>query len=348
MKKRVLYYSCLIVGDFVAFLGIAILANLLINKDFSKINIAFILSALVICVLKVLVGILFKTYRLLWMFSIKRNLFKLAIVNISADLVFFLLSISPSVANFTGFTMSIVESAVLMEFAYLIISRFAVSVYLNYFYKSKDKTGKKLVRTLIVGAGNAGAMVLNELGTSNEFGYNIVGFVDDSEDKIGTYISNVKVFGPISDVNNIAIKQGAKKIVIALPSAGFAKMKEITNIIDYKKFDVEILPDKSKLLQDNLKGSIRRVSICDLLGRKPVELDKTKLNDFINNKVVLVTGGGGSIGSEICRQVLDYNPKKLIIFDIYENTTYELKTELDFKYRLKEPKPDYLALIGSV
>lgn len=125
-------------------------------------------------------------------------------------------------------------------------------------------------------------------------------------------------------------------------------MKEVVNIIDYKDVTVEVLPDKTKLLQSNLQANLRKVEIADLLGRSPVELDKTKLNDFINDKTVLVTGGGGSIGSEIARQILDYNPKQLIIFDIYENTTYELKTELDMKYHKSEKKPNYLALIGSV
>ena len=333
MSKRRIYSLGLMLGDLLAFFLIFILSSMLIYKDPNRLNSIFILSALVISASKIVICFCLKTYNLLWMYSIRRNLTKLVVISLGIDLIFFVLALIPAIAEFSGVSATLFIVVMLMEFAYLIVTRFGLSIYFNYFYRKKEKAEEQ-IRTVIIGAGSAGSMVLNEIANRKEYGYKVVGFVDDSKDKIGTVVGNVKVYGPISNINSIVRKVNAKKLIVAIPSAGIARAKEI--------------PDKSKLLQDDLTASIRKVDIVDLLGRTPVELDKTKLNYFINDKVVLVTGGGGSIGSEICRQILDYKPKKLIIFDIYENSTYELKTELDFKYRDSEYKPDYLALIGSV
>ena len=319
---------------------------MLITKDVQAIDLAFILSSITLSAVKVLVGILCKLYNLLWMYSIRKNLVRLLTIVFAFDLVILAVSYIPQVAEYTGFLASIYISIMLLEFFYLVSSRFAMSIYFNMFYKKKGEAEAQY-RTLIVGAGNAGAMVLNEIGRK-EYGYQIVAFIDDSKDKIGTIINNVKVYGPIENINEIVKKLHIEKIIIAIPSSGMARMKEVANIIDYKNVAVEILPDKSKLLQSNLHANLRKVEIADLLGRSPIELDKTELNSFISGKTILVTGGGGSIGSEIARQVLEYHPKQLVIFDIYENTTYELKTELDMKYHKSEVKPNYLALIGSV
>ena len=347
MNKRILYNLGLAFIDFIVFFLICILSVMIVTKDTSYFNTNYLISILIISFVKVALSYAFKTYNMLWMYSIRRNLTKLIIITLAIDLIFLILSLIPALGDYTKVKTSIFIVIMLLEFAYLVISRFGLSVYFNYFYH-KTETNNSLTNTVIVGAGSAGAMVLNEIGRNKEYGYKIVGFIDDSVDKIGQVINNVKVYGPIADINEIVKKLGARKVIIAIPSVGINKLKEITNLIEYKDITVEILPDKAKLLQTDLSSTIRKVEIADLLGRTPIELDKSKLNSFLNNKVVLVTGGGGSIGSEICRQVLEYNPRKLIIFDIYENTTYELKTELDLKYRKRDVQPDYLALIGSV
>ena len=347
MTKKVLYNLGLALIDFVVIFLICILAMFIIYKDTQYLDKNFIVSTLIISFVKVGVSYLCKTYNMLWMYSIRRNLAKLVIITLLVDIFFIILSLIPAVGEFTRVRFTLYIVVMLLEFAYIVLSRFGLSVYFNMFYHKKEKP-ENSVRTLIVGAGEAGAMVLNEIGNKKEYGYKIVGFVDDNQDKIGQLINNTKIYGPISEINNIVKKLDAQKIIIAIPSLGINKVKDITNLIEYKDVTVEILPDKAKLLQTDLKSTIRKVEIADLLGRTPIELDKSRLNSFLNDKVVLVTGGGGSIGSEICRQVLEYKPRKLIIFDIYENTTYELKTELDLKYRNSDYNPDYLALIGSV
>lgn len=334
MNKRRIYTLGLMLIDFIALFVICILGVLLITKDFTRIDLAYVISALTISFVKVTVGYLLKTYKMLWMYSIRRNLFKLILISLSVDFIFLLVSMIPEVGHYTGVRTSIVIAIVLFEFAYLVTSRFVISIYFNYFYKRKDiVVNDKLTPTIIVGAGSAGAMVLNEIGVKKEYGFKIVGFVDDSKDKIGQVINNVMVYGPISEINEIIDKLSAKKVIIAIPSVGFAKLKEITNSIDYKKVEVLILPDKTKLLHNDITSTIRKVEIADLLGRHEITLNDEAVTNFYKDKVVLVTGGGGSIGSELCRQIAKMHPKKLVILDIYENCAYEIQQELKFKYK---------------
>lgn len=334
MKKRIIFTVCLIAIDFAALFAMCIFGVLLITKDFSNIDLKFIISSLIISCVKISVCFVLKTYKMLWMYSIRRNLTKLVIVSIGLDLLFLLASMIPAIGNYTGVKTSIFISIMLLEFTYLVVSRFGLSVYFNYFYKKEQKNKPcELVPTVIIGAGEAGAMVLNEIGNKKEYGYKIVGVVDDSDSKIGQYISNVEIFGPIANINEIVRKLGAKKIIIAIPSVGLSKLKEVTNLIDYRGVQVEILPDKARLLHNDLTSTIRKVEIADLLGRHEIKLNDQAVTDFYNNKVVLVTGGGGSIGSELCRQIATMHPKKLIILDIYENCAYEIQQELKFKYK---------------
>lgn len=334
MNKKLLYNLLISFGDLIAFFILSILGCLLITKDLNYLTINVLLSILAISIFKVIVGFAIGTYKYLWMYSIRRNLTNLIFGTLVIDIILLILSFIPNVSKFTGINASIYISVILMEFAYLVISRFGLSVYFAHFYKS-PKPNKELVRTLIVGAGSAGAMVLTELGRTKEYGYKIVGFIDDSKDKIDTYINGVKVYGPISEINFFVKKLNAKRIVIAIPSAGIQKIKEITNLIEYKNVSVEILPDKTKLLQSDVATNIRKVEIADLLGRKQLDVIDDNTAKFYKDKVVLVTGGGGSIGSELCRQVAKMEPKKIIILDIYENCAYDIQQELKMKYGSK-------------
>lgn len=332
MKKSVIYMILWMLLDFIFFSLLFFFAGLLITKDVSIFASPLTISMFSIAAIKVILGYTFKTYRLIWRYSIRRNLVRLIVISLSIDLVFLCLSLIPPLSNKTGVKTSIFIATMLMEFVYLVASRFGLSVYYNQIL-DKNFLSNDGTRTLIIGAGSAGALVLNEIGVNKEYGYKIVGFVDDSEEKIGQYMNNVMVYGPISKINEFVKQLDVKKIVIAIPSVGLSRLKEITNLIDYKGITVEVLPDKAKLLQSGLNQTIRKVEIADLLGRTPIELDKSGLSDFISGKVVLVTGGGGSIGSEIARQVASFNPKKLILLDIYENCAYDIQQELKMKYK---------------
>ena len=332
MNKKVIYTASISIADFIATASLLILSFFLLNKpsDFS-LNVLY--TALIISGVKVGLGFVFGVYKLLWMYGLLHNFIRLFIVACSVNLVILLLFLIDSLVDLTHVSFQHYLISVCMEFVYLVISRFLVYIFLTKVYKSKEIDKRRSINTLIIGAGNAGAMVLSEYGQSKEFGYKFVGFVDDSKDKIGTTINGVKVYGPIERVNELAKELSVEKIIIAIPSAGVSRIKEVTNLIKYdKSLTVEILPDKTKLLKNQVTTSIRKVGIGDLLGRKPLDVISDDTYAFYRDKVVLITGGGGSIGSELCRQVAKMSPKQIIILDIYENCAYDIQQELKMKY----------------
>ena len=326
-KKKLIYNIGIMLADFIAYFVICLFSSLLFKGNIAY---NFVMSALVLSALKVIISFILKNYNLLWMYSIRHNLVRFGIVVYALDLIVLILSQLPDISSFSGFSARIYTIVMITEFAYMCTSRYLISYVLNKYYHKKKKADK-INRTLIIGAGNAGVMVRNELCTL-ELGNKVVAFLDDSKDKIGTYINGVKVYGPIDKVNEVVDSLDIEKIIIALPSAGITRIKEITNLIDYKNEEVLILPDKTKLLQSDISTNIRKVEIADLLGRKTIDVVDENTAKFYKDKVVLVTGGGGSIGSEICRQIVKMEPKQIIILDIYENCAYDIQQELKFKY----------------
>lgn len=326
-KKKLIYNIGIMLADFIAYFVICLFSSLLFKGNIAY---NFVMSALVLSALKVIISYILKNYNLLWMYSIRHNLVRFGIVVYALDLIVLILSQLPEISSFSGFSARIYTIVMITEFAYMGTSRYLISYVLNKYYHKKKKADK-INRTLIIGAGNAGVMVRNELCTL-ELGNKVVAFLDDSKDKIGTYINGVKVYGPIDKVNEVVDSLDIEKIIIALPSAGITRIKEITNLIDYKNEEVLILPDKTKLLQSDISTNIRKVEIADLLGRKTIDVVDENTAKFYKDKVVLITGGGGSIGSELCRQVAKMEPKQIIILDIYENCAYDIQQELKFKY----------------
>ena len=333
-KKKIFYTLFIMVLDFVAFYTISVLAMLVIQRgNFDDLPWQFFIVDLAFVLVKLCFNFIVGNYKLLWMYSIRLNMLKLVSICIGLDMIFWFVTTIPQVAEFTGYKFSTYVVMMLLEFSFLVISRYFISVFLNHIYRNRNTTPTEKANTLIIGAGSAGAMMLNEIANEKSLPYKVVGFLDDSKDKIGQYISFLKIYGPIDTLNEVCEKLQVKKIIIALPSAGKDKIKELLNSIDYTKYSVEILPDKSKLLKDSLYQDVRKVEIADLLGRREIELNDERVANFYKDKIVLVTGGGGSIGSELCRQIAKMNPKKLVILDIYENCAYEIQQELRFKYK---------------
>lgn len=327
-KKRIYVLLTLLVDLVVNFLLLYFSRALVSNFDF-RLTLGSFTFILGISILKVLVYFVAGIYNILWMYKPRLSFFKFLLIAIITDIVIIISLCIGKLREYVNFNVYLVFLG--FEIAYIFLSRYAITYYMNHFYKQR-KAKKEFQRTLIIGAGSAGAMVLNELGRTKEFGYQIVGFVDDSSDKIGTEINGVKVYGPISSVNHLVKTLRIKQVIIAVPSAGTSKIKEITNLIDYKGINVQILPDKTRLLQSDIVSNIRKVEIADLLGRKALDVIDKNTANFYKDKVVLVTGGGGSIGSELCRQVAKMNPKQIIILDIYENCAYDIQQELKMKY----------------
>ncbi len=205
--------------------------------------------------------------------------------------------------------------------------------------KIKQNNGKRI---MIVGAGAAGSILIRELQEDKKG--QVICAIDDNKNKKNKYIMKVPIVGTREDISKSVKKYDIEEIIITMPSAENSDLKEVINICNDTKADVKILPSVAKSLTSSLSEKIRQVNYEDLLGREPVKVDQSGIKDFIENKVVLVTGGGGSIGSELCRQIAQNNPKKLIIFDIYENNAYSIQTELEMHY----PQVDVSALIGSI
>lgn len=186
----------------------------------------------------------------------------------------------------------------------------------------------------IIGAGGAGVLLYNEILYNPKTNYSVRCFIDDDVDKIGKKIRNVMIYGPINRFHEIIKKIPVSEVIIAIPSLTEQRKSEILEIVTKANVKVKFLPDLVSILQNgsNLLSSVREFNVEDLLGRKSVAFDETEINAYLNQKTIMVTGGGGSIGSELCRQIAKSNPKHLIIVDNYENNAFDIQQELIAKY----------------
>lgn len=199
--------------------------------------------------------------------------------------------------------------------------------------------------TMLIGGGQAGSMALREFQSSAHSENNVVCIIDDDRSKHGSYMRGVKIVGGRDDILQMAEKYGVEEIVLAIPSASRRDRLDILNICHLTGCSLRTLPGLYQLANGEVSiQSIKHVDIEDLLGRDTVKTDLNEVKAYVQGKVVLVTGGGGSIGSELCRQAAAMGPKQLIVFDIYENNAYDLQMEL----RHRHPELDLVVLIGSV
>ena len=229
---------------------------------------------------------------------------------------------------------------------FFLLSSFAFFSYrLFYFVKHKTAKDEAKKKVLIIGAGDAGAAMLREIQSTEKISYKAVGFLDDDLSKHKTYIQGVKVLGSTSEVKKFTEETGAELIIIAIPSASAQTIKSISQRCIDTKCEVKILPGIYQLIDGQVSVSrLRNVEVDDLLGREPIVLNSSEVMGYIEDQVVLVTGGGGSIGSELCRQIAEHNPKQLIILDIYENNAYDIEQEL----KRKLPNLNLVTLIASI
>lgn len=206
-----------------------------------------------------------------------------------------------------------------------------------------DKTSK---RVLVVGAGSSGRLVIDEMNKDIRNNMKPVAVIDDDKEKARTFIRGLKIYGGRENIEKVVRQQKIDVIIIAIGLLDSKNKKEIINICRRTKKKVKIVPGMSEVIDGQEIGmkSIRDIDLHDLLGREEIKLDKTGIKEYVKGKVVLVTGGGGSIGSELCRQIAKYKPELLLILDIYENNAYEIQNELKMKY----PNLKQHAIIASV
>lgn len=249
------------------------------------------------------------------------------------------------------FLIKLPISFYLIEFFLLVmltcITRLGYRVIRTFCIKVKNRKNSK--KTMLIGAGDAGRMIIDEIYNNAEaFDSKIVCVIDDNRSKVGHYIKGFKIEGSTKDIERLAKKHEVEEIIIAIPSASKERIDKIVTECHKVECEIKILPSIYMQMEENERVSpmsqIRPLSYEDFLGRDQIVVDDTQIKNDLEDKVILVTGGGGSIGSELCRQIAKANPKTLIIFDIYENNAYDIQQELLRKY----PSLDLRTIIGSV
>ncbi|MBE5964204.1 MAG: polysaccharide biosynthesis protein [Lachnospira sp.] len=226
----------------------------------------------------------------------------------------------------------------------VLLTRFAYKIYMYIKNNTNSDADAPKINVMIIGAGEAANMTIKEIMVNN-LNYNVVGLIDDDDSKTGNYLQGYMVLGNRHTIIENVKKYDVNEIFVAMPSANKQQIKEILDICKETTCSLRILPGVYQLLNGKVSvSSFRKVEIEDLLGREPVTIDMKSVADQISGKVVLVTGGGGSIGSELCRQIASYSPAKLIIVEIYENNAYEIQQDLIRKY----PELSMEVLIASV
>ena len=246
--------------------------------------------------------------------------------------------------------MDIVDERINLVASLIIVTsiigyRVCIRMILTERYKNKEETNNSKKNVLVIGAGEAAKILLGTIKTSMKDTYHVVGLIDDNINKVNYAISGNKILGTRYDVPTICRENNVEVIFFSISNISNEDRKDILKICQETGCKVRILPGTKELIKNkNIMDSFRNVEIEDLLGRDPIKLDNKNIGKLIENKVVLVTGGGGSIGSELCRQIIKYNPEKLVIVDIYENNLYDIEQELRFNY----PNMEIDAIVASV
>jgi FlaA1/EpsC-like NDP-sugar epimerase len=298
----------------------------------------FFTTLLYLILIKSIVFYIFKLYEGLWRYVSMHDVLQILKANFTATLLFVL-----SVRIFRGLT-GFPRSVFIIDF--ILCTGFLFGIrFLGRCIRERHvfSAGKNSTRILIVGAGEAGIMVLKELKLNAYC--NIAGFVDDDTYKKNSRISGVKVLGTTDEISDIVQKYSVEEIVLSIPSASGRVIRNIISKCEKTKAKIKIMPGLSKIISGEVAvRDIRDVGPEDLLDRKPVSINTEDISLLIKGKTVLVTGAGGSIGSELCRQAARFNPRLLILYDYDENSVYYLQHELDKDF----PELKYISVIGDI
>ena len=342
-SAKLLRICFLVIADIIAlnlavFLSLYLRFELDVTKVIGTTYLDYALkSAPVYTALGIIIFALFRLYTSLWEYASLDEAISIVIACFVTDVVSFIgfkllhwrMPMSFHVLN----GILLVVFVLLIRFSYRLIRR-------NWRHKSR---GAK--RTLLIGAGRSGMITLQDIQANTYSDNRIVRVIDDDQTKWGQHLLGVKIVGGRNKIVETVQKYSIEEIIIAIPSATNKQRREIIEICRQTPCKLRILPSLLQLANGEVSVKrLRDVQIEDLLGRDSVNVDISEIIGYVTGSTILVTGGGGSIGSELCRQIAPHNPKTLLIFDIYENNAYEIQMELKRRY----PELDLVVLIGSV
>ena len=346
IKHWMLVGLYLIIYDVIAFncayfLGLLLRFDLMYSRIPLEYLVAFRYFAPIYTVFSLLVFWLLRLYNSIWRFASVAELSRIVLANLVT-----------SMFHVTGMMM-FVGTMPASYFVFGTILQFVLTTTVRFLYRfvnllrarnAKNRTASR--RAMIIGAGAAGQMLIHEMLQSERYDARPVCIIDDNPNKWSRYIHSVPVVGGRDDILSAAEKYDVDEILFAVPSASAEEKRDILNICKETDCELQSLPGIYQLANGEvLLSKMKPVAVEDLLGREPIKVNMDEIYQQITGKTVLVTGGGGSIGSELCRQVAAHNPKQLVILDIYENNAYDIQQELIRKYG---DKLNLVTLIGSV
>ncbi|ADQ41740.1 polysaccharide biosynthesis protein CapD [Caldicellulosiruptor acetigenus I77R1B] len=314
----------------VILIGVSYFASYLIRFDFQLAPIYYesIILTTIIFEITIVSCLYFSgNYKIIWRYATTNELIRLLLVVL----------IGSSLASFIIYIVNlrIPRSIYLLSYVLITISLLVSRIIYMYINEKRKKFQSYKIerqkRALIIGAGSAGQLILNELKKHSEVGILPVAFLDDDENKHYRYINGVIVLGKIEELPYVVEEKSIDLVIYAIPSAHPSLLRKVLNLCNKAKVELRTIPGVYELIRNpsalNVRN-IRKVNLEDLLRREPIKIDLKDISEFLVNKRVLVTGAGGSIGSEIVRQVLRFEPAEVICLDIYENTLYDLQQEL--------------------
>ena len=279
-------------------------------------------------------GIIYATtgmYDSLWRYAEIVEIFKCCMSSLMATAIFVVMTLV--LFQERRIPLSVYGLSAMFATTFTLYIRLVYRMYRN---TKINRMGKKRRRVLVVGAGDAASTLLHEINKNPTKEMNVICVVDDDKNKVGRNLLGVHIMGTTDDIPTLVQQCQIETILIAIPTLDGKNKKRILDICASTSCNIRMLPDIVKIIKDDedMLSRVTDVKVEDLLGREPIILAEEAYK-FVNNKVVLVTGGGGSIGSELCRQIASFKPKKLVIVDIYENSAYSIQQELKRKYGKK-------------
>ena len=289
----------------------------------------------------IIVFVLCKMYKSVWRYVSFTELARC----LEATAITFAVQIAGTLIFFRRMPMTYYCLGILLQFIFTLGIRFSYRIFLIFKRKQMYQIDGATRRVMMIGAGEAGQLIMRDIHKNPNNSDQIVCCIDDNSNKWNRYIEGVPIVGGRDDILMNAEKYDIDRIYLAIPNASVSDKRDILNICSETNCEIKILPSYQVMVGADVGVNMMTdVSVEDLLGREPIRTDMKEVYEFIHDKVILVTGGGGSIGSELCRQIAAHKPKQLIIFDIYENNAYDIQNELKTRY----PELNLVTLIGSV